>query len=132
MFSRYICTAALDALGKARRPVEALNLFCRMQVKMLYYAGLYYYLLRRIHCNLVSFSFLSDHYMQGQIATYPDIAAYHCIAVTLGQAGHMRELFDVIDTMRSPPKKKFRTELLEKWDPRLEPDIVVYNAVSGI
>lgn len=70
--------------------------------------------------------------MQGQIATYPDIAAYHCIAVTLGQAGYMRELFDVIDTMRSPPKKKFRTELLEKWDPRLEPDIVVYNAVSGI
>lgn len=32
LFSRYICTAALDALGKARRPVEALNLFYRMQV----------------------------------------------------------------------------------------------------
>ncbi|XP_042030370.1 pentatricopeptide repeat-containing protein At1g30610, chloroplastic-like [Salvia splendens] len=93
---RYICTAALDALGKARRPVEALNLFYRMQ---------------------------------GQMATYPDIAAYHCIAVTLGQAGYMKELFDVIDTMRSHPKKKFKTELLAKWDPRLEPDIIVYNAV---
>ncbi|XP_057812169.1 pentatricopeptide repeat-containing protein At1g30610, chloroplastic [Salvia miltiorrhiza] len=93
---RYICTAALDALGKARRPVEALNLFCRMQ---------------------------------GQMATYPDIAAYHCIAVTLGQAGYMKELFDVIDTMRSPPKKKFKNELLAKWDPQLEPDVIVYNAV---
>ncbi|KAL1537601.1 pentatricopeptide repeat-containing protein-like protein, chloroplastic [Salvia divinorum] len=93
---RYICTAALDALGKARRPVEALNLFYRMQ---------------------------------GQMATYPDIAAYHCIVVTLGQAGYMKELFDVIDTMRSHPKKKFKTELLAKWDPRLEPDVIVYNAV---
>lgn len=94
--TRYIYTAALDAIGKARRPVEALNLFRRMQEQMV---------------------------------TYPDIAAYHCIAVTLGQAGHMRELFDVIDTMRSPPKKKFKTEFLEKWDPRLEPDVIVYNSI---
>ncbi|KAK6150186.1 hypothetical protein DH2020_017711 [Rehmannia glutinosa] len=93
---RHVYTAALDALGKARRPVEALNLF---------------------------------HTMQEQMASYPDIVAYHCIAVTLGQAGHMKELFDVIDTMRSPPKKKFKTEFLEKWDPRLEPDVIVYNAV---
>ncbi|CAA0832250.1 Pentatricopeptide repeat-containing protein -chloroplastic [Striga hermonthica] len=93
---RYIYTAALDALGKARRPVEALNLFCSMQEQM---------------------------------ASYPDIVAYRCIAVTLGQAGHMKELFDVIDTMRSPPKKKFKSNVIEKWDPRLEPDAVVYNAV---
>lgn len=93
---RHIYTAALDALGKARRPVEALNLF---------------------------------HVMQGQMASYPDIVAYRCIAVTLGQAGHMKELFDVIDTMRSPPQKKFKSGYLEKWDPRLEPDIVVYNSV---
>ncbi|XP_073061209.1 pentatricopeptide repeat-containing protein At1g30610, chloroplastic [Primulina eburnea] len=93
---RHIYTAALDALGKARRPVEALNLF---------------------------------HVMQGQTASYPDIVAYRCIAVTLGQAGHMKELFDVIDSMRSPPQKKFKTGYLEKWDPRLEPDIVVYNSV---
>ncbi|GER40980.1 pentatricopeptide repeat-containing protein [Striga asiatica] len=66
---------------------------------------------------------------QEQMASYPDIVAYRCIAVTLGQAGHMKELFDVIDTMRSPPKKKFKSNLIEKWDPRLEPDAVVYNAV---
>ncbi|XP_076926617.1 pentatricopeptide repeat-containing protein At1g30610, chloroplastic-like [Bidens hawaiensis] len=93
---RNIYTAALDALGKARRPVEALNMF---------------------------------HTMQQQMASYPDIVAYHCIAVTLGQAGHMRELFHVIDTMRSPPKKKLATGVLQKWDPRLEPDIIVYNAM---
>lgn len=92
---RYIYTAALDALGKSRRPVEALNLFCAMQQHM---------------------------------SSYPDLVAYHSIAVTLGQAGHMKELFDVIDSMRSPPRKKFKAGLLEKWDPRLEPDIVVYNS----
>ncbi|XP_022885563.1 pentatricopeptide repeat-containing protein At1g30610, chloroplastic isoform X2 [Olea europaea var. sylvestris] len=93
---RYIYTAALDALGKARRPVEALNLFRQMLEHM---------------------------------ASYPDVVAYHCIAVTLGQAGHMKELFDVIDTMRSPPRKKFKTIIFEKWDPRLEPDVIIYNAV---
>ncbi|XP_030471303.2 pentatricopeptide repeat-containing protein At1g30610, chloroplastic [Syzygium oleosum] len=93
---RHIYTAALDVLGKARRPVEALNLF---------------------------------HLMQNQMSTYPDLVAYRSIAVTLGQAGHMKELFDVIDTMRSPPKKKLKTTTLVKWDPRLEPDIIVYNAV---
>lgn len=93
---RYIYTAALDALGKARRPVEALNVFDAMQQ---------------------------------QVSSYPDLVAYHCIAVTLGQAGHMKELFDVIDCMRSPPKKKFKKEPFEKWDPRLEPDLTVYNAV---
>lgn len=50
--------------------------------------------------------------------------------MTLGQAGHMKELFDVIDIMRSPPKKKFKTGVFKSWDPRLEPDIVVYHAVS--
>lgn len=64
------------------------------------------------------------------MSSYPDVVAYHSIAVTLGQAGHMKELFDIIDTMRSPPKKKFKNGL-EKWDPRLEPDIVVYNAVCS-
>ncbi|KAA8537083.1 hypothetical protein F0562_029561 [Nyssa sinensis] len=93
---RHIYTAALDVLGKARRPVEALNLFNAMQQHM---------------------------------SSYPDLVAYHCIAVTLGQAGHLKELFDVIDCIRCPPKKKFKTGVLEKWDPRLEPDIVVYNAV---
>lgn len=92
---RYVYTAALDTLGKAKRPVEALNVFCTMQ---------------------------------RQKCTYPDIVAYHCIAVTLGQAGHMKELFDVMDSMRSVPKN-FKISALVKSDPRLEPDIVVYNAV---
>ncbi|OVA07351.1 Pentatricopeptide repeat [Macleaya cordata] len=93
---KYIYTAALDVLGKAKRPVEALNVF---------------------------------HAMRQELSSYPDLAAYHCIAVTLGQAGHMKELLDVIDCMRSPPQKKFKLGVLEKWDPRLEPDLVIYNAV---
>ncbi|MCI15658.1 pentatricopeptide repeat-containing protein chloroplastic-like, partial [Trifolium medium] len=40
----------------------------------------------------------------------------------------MKQLFDVIDIMRSHPKKKFSKGVFENWDPRLEPDIVVYNA----
>ncbi|KAK4253455.1 hypothetical protein QN277_010125 [Acacia crassicarpa] len=93
---RHIYTAALDALGKARRPIEALNVF---------------------------------HAMLQQISTYPDLVAYHSIAVTLGQAGRMKELFDVIDIMQLPPKKKFKVGALGNWDPRLEPDVIVYNAV---
>ncbi|CAM8958091.1 unnamed protein product [Rhodiola kirilowii] len=100
---RFIYTAALDVLGKARRPVEAFNLFTAMQ----------FYLT-----------------IQQQMTSYPDLVAYHSIAVTLGQAGHMKELFDVIDIMRSPPRKNFNKGVFEKWDPRLEPDIVVYNAVA--
>ncbi|KAK1304584.1 Pentatricopeptide repeat-containing protein [Acorus calamus] len=94
--SRYIYTTVLNVLGKAKRPVEALNVF---------------------------------HAMQQELSSYPDLAAYHCIAVILGQAGYMKELFDVIDCMRSTPKKKFKLGVLQKWDPRLEPDLVVYNAV---
>lgn len=69
------------------------------------------------------------HAMQKQMCIYPDLVAYRSIAVTLGQAGYLKELFDVIDSMRSLPKKNFKTGVLEKWDPCLEPDIVVYNAV---
>ncbi|XP_044495687.1 pentatricopeptide repeat-containing protein At1g30610, chloroplastic-like isoform X2 [Mangifera indica] len=64
-----------------------------------------------------------------QMPSYPDLVAYHSIAVTLGQAGHIRELFDVVDTMQSLPKKKFRTGIRKGWDLQLEPDIVVYTAV---
>ncbi|XP_047054060.1 pentatricopeptide repeat-containing protein At1g30610, chloroplastic-like isoform X2 [Lolium rigidum] len=67
--------------------------------------------------------------MLDQLSSYPDIAAYHCIAVTLGQAGLVKELFDVIDCMRSPPRKKFMVGHVQNWDPRLEPDLIVYNAV---
>ncbi|XP_020103187.1 pentatricopeptide repeat-containing protein At1g30610, chloroplastic isoform X2 [Ananas comosus] len=67
--------------------------------------------------------------MRKELSSYPDLAAYHCIAVTLGQAGLMKELFDVIDCMRALPEKKFKLGPLQKWDPRLEPDLIVYNAV---
>ncbi|KAH7858963.1 hypothetical protein Vadar_029876 [Vaccinium darrowii] len=30
------------------------------------------------------------------MSTYPDLVAYQCIVVTLGQAGHMKELFEVM------------------------------------
>ncbi|KAK4581096.1 hypothetical protein RGQ29_024670 [Quercus rubra] len=93
---QFIYTTALDVLGKANRPVEALNVF---------------------------------HSMHQQVSTYPDLVAYQCIAVTLGKAGYLKELFDVIDSMRSPPKKKFKTGVIGKCDPELEPDIMVYNAV---
>jgi len=73
---------------------------------------------------------LITNYLQQDLSSYPDLAAYHCIAVTLGQAGHMKDLFDVIDCMRAPPEKKFQLGPLQKWDPRLEPDLVIYNAVS--
>ncbi|KAF3785927.1 Pentatricopeptide repeat-containing protein [Nymphaea thermarum] len=66
---------------------------------------------------------------QKQLSSYPDMAAYHCISVTLGQAGYLKELFDVIDCMRSGPEQKQKKEILEKWDPCLGPDLVVYNAV---
>ncbi|XP_006646195.1 pentatricopeptide repeat-containing protein At1g30610, chloroplastic [Oryza brachyantha] len=67
--------------------------------------------------------------MLDQLSSYPDMAAYHCIAVTLGQAGLVKELFDVIDRMHSPPTKKFKLSPIQNWDPRLEPDLIVYNAV---
>ncbi|RZS21032.1 hypothetical protein BHM03_00053636 [Ensete ventricosum] len=62
----------------------------------------------------------------------PTRAAYRCIAVTLGQAGLMKELFDVIDCMRAVPVKKFNLGPLQKWDPRIEPDLIVFNAVSAL
>lgn len=70
--------------------------------------------------------------MQQGLSSYPDLAAYRCIAVTLGQAGLMKELFDVIDCMRAVPKKKFNLGPLQKWDPRIEPDLIVFNAVSTL
>uniref|UniRef100_A0A804IFW3 Pentatricopeptide repeat-containing protein n=1 Tax=Musa acuminata subsp. malaccensis TaxID=214687 RepID=A0A804IFW3_MUSAM len=94
--SRYIYTTVLDVLGKAKRPIEALNIFYTMR--------------------------------QG-LSSYPDLAAYRCIAVTLGQAGLMKELFDVIDCMRAVPEKKFNLGPLQKWDPRIEPDLIIFNAV---
>lgn len=64
---------------------------------------------------------------QGDLHIYPDIAAYHSIAVTLGQAGLLKELLSIVECMRQKPKTKFM--LRKNWDPILEPDVVVYNAV---
>ena len=66
--------------------------------------------------------------MQGDCHIYPDIAAYHSIAVTLGQRGRLKELLKVIECMRQKPVKINRN-MFRNWDPILEPDVVVYNAV---
>ncbi|KAK7330949.1 hypothetical protein VNO77_25156 [Canavalia gladiata] len=66
--------------------------------------------------------------MRGNIHIYPDIAAYHSIAVTLGQAGLLKELLNVMECMRQKPKT-FKFMYLKNWDPILEPDVVIYNAV---
>lgn len=93
---RYVYTTLIAVLGKARRPVEALNVF---------------------------------HAMREHISSYPDMPAYHSIAVTLGQAGYLKELLNIIDCLRTGPSKLMKNVKFLHWDPRLEPDVVVYNAV---
>nr|XP_011466101.1 PREDICTED: pentatricopeptide repeat-containing protein At5g67570, chloroplastic [Fragaria vesca subsp. vesca] len=66
--------------------------------------------------------------MRGDCHIYPDIAAYHSIAVTLGQTGRLKELLKVIECMRQKPVKINRN-MFRNWDPILEPDVVVYNAI---
>jgi hypothetical protein len=56
------------------------------------------------------------------------MAAYHSIAVTLGQAGLVKELISIIECMRQKPSKKIKNAK-KNWDPVLEPDVVIYNAV---
>ena len=60
------------------------------------------------------------------------MAAYHSIAVTLGKAGHLTQLLHLIESLREGPvKKDVRGSPRQlNWNGRLEPDIVVYNAVS--
>lgn len=60
---------------------------------------------------------------------YPDMAAYHSIAVTLGQTGLLKELVKVIECMRQKPSKRINKMLNKNWDPVLEPDLVIYNAI---
>lgn len=58
------------------------------------------------------------------------MAAYHSVAVTLGQAGLLKELINIIDCMKQKPEKiKYMRK--KNWDPVLQPDLVVYNAVSN-
>ncbi|CAI0405531.1 unnamed protein product [Linum tenue] len=61
--------------------------------------------------------------------TYPDMAAYHSIAVTLGQAGLLKELMKVMEVMREKPPKRVSIMRKKDWDLCLEPDLVIYNAV---
>lgn len=69
--------------------------------------------------------------MQEDFQLYPDMAAYHSIAVTLGQSGLVRELMNIVECMRQKPSKIIRNGRWKNWDPVLEPDLVVYNAVSN-
>ena len=57
------------------------------------------------------------------------MAAYHSIAVTLGQAGLLKQLLKIIEYMRQQPSKKVRNMCRKYWDPAVEPDLVIYNAV---
>ncbi|XVF59262.1 hypothetical protein PTKIN_Ptkin07bG0261400 [Pterospermum kingtungense] len=67
--------------------------------------------------------------MLGDCLIYPDLAAYHSIAVTLGQAGLLKQLLNIIECMRQKPSKRIKNMRRKNWDPVLEPDLVVYNAV---
>ncbi|GER30982.1 pentatricopeptide repeat-containing protein [Striga asiatica] len=66
--------------------------------------------------------------MRGDALIYPDMAAYHCLAVTLGQAGLIKELLSVVDSMKEKPKK-IRNMRRKNWNPELQPDIVIFNAI---
>ncbi|KAE9616047.1 hypothetical protein Lal_00017597 [Lupinus albus] len=66
--------------------------------------------------------------MRGNVHVYPDNAAYHSIAVTLGQAGHMKDLLNIVEFMRQKPKT-VKYMYHKDWDPVIEPDVVIYNAV---
>lgn len=57
------------------------------------------------------------------------MAAYHSIAVTLGQDGRLKELLNIIECMKQKPSKRTKNIRYKNWDPMLEPDLVVYNAV---
>ncbi|KAJ0961429.1 hypothetical protein J5N97_000384 [Dioscorea zingiberensis] len=60
---------------------------------------------------------------------YPDMAAFHAIAVCLGQAGLVKDLISIIECMRQKPSKKIKNMKLKDRDQCLEPDIVIFNAL---
>ncbi|XAR51373.1 hypothetical protein NMG60_11005985 [Bertholletia excelsa] len=67
--------------------------------------------------------------MREDCQLYPDMAAYHTIAVTLGQTGFLKELLNIIECMKVKPVKKLKNMRHKNWDPMLQPDLVVFNAV---
>ncbi|KAG8081653.1 hypothetical protein GUJ93_ZPchr0018g11330 [Zizania palustris] len=67
--------------------------------------------------------------MRGDAQIYPDMAAYHSIAVTLGRAGLINELIKIIEYMKQKPLKRVMKMRRKDWDPTLEPDVLIYNSV---
>ncbi|MQM05382.1 hypothetical protein Taro_038192, partial [Colocasia esculenta] len=67
--------------------------------------------------------------MREDCEIYPDMAAYHSIAVTLGQAGLVKELIGVIECMKQKPPRRLKNMRRKNWDPCLQPDVIIYNAV---
>ncbi|XP_057784449.1 pentatricopeptide repeat-containing protein At5g67570, chloroplastic [Salvia miltiorrhiza] len=66
--------------------------------------------------------------MRGDAHIYPDMAAFHCFSVILGQAGLLKELLNVIESMKEKPKN-IKNMRRKNWSPELQPDIVIFNAV---
>lgn len=54
--------------------------------------------------------------------------AYHSVAVALGQAGLLKELMRIIECMKEKPTK-IKNMRHKDWDPELQPDVVIFNAV---
>uniref|UniRef100_A0A0D9WF67 PROP1-like PPR domain-containing protein n=1 Tax=Leersia perrieri TaxID=77586 RepID=A0A0D9WF67_9ORYZ len=67
--------------------------------------------------------------MRADAQIYPDMAAYHSIAVTLGRAGLLNELIKIIEYMKQKPPKRVMKMRRRDWDPSLEPDVLIYNSV---
>ncbi|KAL8145721.1 hypothetical protein AgCh_003753 [Apium graveolens] len=67
--------------------------------------------------------------MCGDYHIYPDMAAYHSIAVTLGQAGYLKDLVSIVERMKQKPSRKIKNMRWKNWDPVRQPDVVVYNAI---
>lgn len=60
------------------------------------------------------------------------MAAYHSIAVTLGQAGYLKELVSIVERMKQKPSRKIKNMRWKNWDPVRQPDVVVFNAVRSV
>ncbi|KAI8031526.1 Pentatricopeptide repeat-containing protein [Camellia lanceoleosa] len=67
--------------------------------------------------------------MREDCQIYPDMPAYHSASVTLGQAGFLKELLKIIECMGEKPAKRIKNMRHRNWDPILQPDVVVFNAV---
>ncbi|KAL6573054.1 hypothetical protein OROHE_002530 [Orobanche hederae] len=72
--------------------------------------------------------FVYTKLLKGDGHIYPDMAAYHSLAVTLGQYGLLKELLNIVESMKEKPKK-IRNMRRRNWDPELQPDIIIFNAV---